>query len=863
MRLARHIHKGFAAVLGHLPLGGIACVGGKGDRAVFLHGARRVDYGRGSQQASEKLADRIRLACQIVFHVYIYGDFGGFGRRVIAAPLYIGAQPVFHGLHADPGVGFGRDHHVMRIVDGDFCVDGGQAAPAVPEHDFIVLVVVRVACAVVVIDVGAVVVHQDHALERAAPEAERQVREAPVGILLAQLGVDQAHITVLHSVVVGVVLHAGAEIGIDDVIQTQGHIGGRGGQRFTAEHQRRMIREVKACLPGVEHFINVADRHGDAVNVHALAIFHIDGIAERDIGRHLCPCQLHSFGNGVGTPHFQSLILIGVVLPLTGQLGRLAAVGKVCCAGIVAYFGGVHRRAVLCGMGGLVQPDGVVVGHASPVGLLSNPPDRQLRPTHGQIGRGAVFRNGLAEPAHIAVCSAELQAGVGFRAVLERQGGCGFPGGDSAARGCDLRLDAGGFFQFRVIHDVFPLARVRCTVLPHKRKLAPRKAFVFFGAVQRLTGGCKHGVVIDPDRLIVRVGDNHFAAHRQDAVVATDCHAVVCRCDRLALVRKDRSEAQAVPFVQHIGQRQLRAGELEIILLLSGLDRVRKAGEFIFADRLPLIPVAVLPPHFVFGVHMIRQPCAALRHNCRLRLIHAGIFDRLRTGGDKLEGPGHVGVPKFGIDAHGIHAPGLCFLACCVVHAGGHDARAGQVGHNVFPLVVCDAFVVFPVCAVYHDAPSGIVGVAVAKQVFEVTDHAGNAGCARSIGGDRRRALLFVLTQIPRCGVCAFLLEQRLLVGSQGHVMPVGVKVATKFMDRLPIVRQGNVLRQHIAVVDGMGEPVFILVVELLQLLGAADAVYKMDILIAALFGLAHLALLPLGQIHNGVCQQIAFVQLR
>ena len=33
---------------------------------------------------------------------------------------------------------------------------------------------------------------------------------------------DRAHITVLHSVVVGVVLHAGSEIGIDDVIQTQG-----------------------------------------------------------------------------------------------------------------------------------------------------------------------------------------------------------------------------------------------------------------------------------------------------------------------------------------------------------------------------------------------------------------------------------------------------------------------------------------------------------------------------------------------------------------------------------------------------------------------------------------------------------------
>ena len=62
---------------------------------------------------------------------------------------------------------------------------------------------------------------------------------------------------------------------------------------------------------------------------------------------------------------------------------------------------------------------------------------------------------------------------------------------------------------------------------------------------------------------------------------------------------------QAVPFVQDIGQRQLRAGELETILLLSGFDRVRIAGELIFADGLPLIPVTVLPPHFVFGVHMV------------------------------------------------------------------------------------------------------------------------------------------------------------------------------------------------------------------------------------------------------------------
>ena len=142
-----------------------------------------------------------------------------------------------------------------------------------------------------------------------------------------------------------------------------------------------------------------------------------------------------------------------------------------------------------------------------------------------------------------------------------------------------------------------------------------------------------------------------------------------------------------------------------------------------------------------------------------MSLIHAGVLDRLRAGGDELEGPGDIGIPKSGVDAHGVYAPCLCFLACCVVHAGGHDARAGQIGYNVFPLVVCDAFVVFPVGAVYHDAPSGIVGVAVAEQVFEVADHAGNAGCTRSIGRDRRRALLFILAQVPRCGIGAFLLE--------------------------------------------------------------------------------------------------------
>ena len=154
----------------------------------------------------------------------------------------------------------------------------------------------------------------------------------------------------------------------------------------------------------------------------------------------------------------------------------------------------------------------------------------------------------------------------------------------------------------------------------------------------------------------------------------------------------------------------------------------------------------------------------------------------------------------------------------------------------------------------YHDAPSGIVGVAVAEQVFEVADHAGNAGCTRSIGGDRRCAMLFVLAQIPRCGIGAFLLEQGRFVGSQGHVMPIGVKVASEPVNRLPIVRQGDVQRQHIAVVDGVGKPVFILVIEFLQFLGAADAVHKMDLPVAALLGLAHLTLLPLGQIHNGVC---------
>ena len=92
--------------------------------------------------------------------------------------------------------------------------------------------------------------------------------------------------------------------------------------------------------------------------------------------------------------------------------------------------------------------------------------------------------------------------------------------------------------------------------------------------------------------------------------------------------------------------------------------------------------------------------------------------------------------------------------------------------------------------------------------------------------------------------------------------MPIGVKVASEPVNRLPIVRQGDVLRQHIAVVDGVGKPVFILVIEFLQFLGAADAVHKMDLPVAALLGLAHLALLPLGQVHNGVRQKITFVQL-
>lgn len=124
-------------------------------------------------------------------------------------------------------------------------------------------------------------------------------------------------------------------------------------------------------------------------------------------------------------------------------------------------------------------------------------------PAFQLIGRGTVFGNRFAKPAHIAVYRAELQASVAFRAVFERQGGCGFPGGDGAARGRDIRLDAGRFFQFNVIHDVFPLARVRCTVLPHKRKLASRKVFVFFRAVQSLTGRSKHCVVVDPDQLLI------------------------------------------------------------------------------------------------------------------------------------------------------------------------------------------------------------------------------------------------------------------------------------------------------------------------------------------------------------------------
>ena len=286
----------------------------------------------------------------------------------------------------------------------------------------------------------------------------------------------------------------------------------------------------------------------------------------------------------------------------------------------------------------------------------------------------------------------------------------------------------------------------------------------------------------------------------------------------------------------------------------------------------PAAAVVVLPDDFIFRVSLARQDgggkIAALAHPAGDRLRRQrGVLQR-------IDGRGLRAQPKVLAAALRRHQAGAvrdgdgqgaqvgALAARRVVHMSLHHAGDRQVADNVFAVTVGDAAVSHSIGAVdLH--PVALPAVGSAQQRRQIAHHTGHAGGLGPAGIHRVDALGLVLAQCPAVAgggkhPPVFLRQ----FGGKTDAVAVGVKVAVKALDGLPVRRQRDVLRQHIAAVQRPGEPQ-VGVRQVGQLLGAAHFAHQLHLFIAALLALAHLALLALADVEKGVCQDVALIDSR
>ena len=177
---------------------------------------------------------------------------------------------------------------------------------------------------------------------------------------------------------------------------------------------------------------------------------------------------------------------------------------------------------------------------------------------------------------------------------------------------------------------------------------------------------------------------------------------------------------------------------------------------------------------------------------------------------------------------------------------------------NLAALHICGA-----VTAQDFDHIPGIAGLG-AEQVIQVTQHAGHTGGAghvgvKYVGG----ALGRVGAQVPAGGaVCAGVGQQRRALAVQGYLVHVTVPVAGKPGNGGPVLRQGDILGQHIAAVQRV--PVAAAAAQGICYgikVCAGNTPHKVHGFLTGLVGRTDLTLLALADIHNRVDEHSTFLR--
>ena len=234
-------------------------------------------------------------------------------------------------------------------------------------------------------------------------------------------------------------------------------------------------------------------------------------------------------------------------------------------------------------------------------------------------------------------------------------------------------------------------------------------------------------------------------------------------------------------------------------------------------------------------------------------------------------------VPEMIRNVHDNHAVLGDAAAIGVKNLGTLHTSRGHVGDDVLAITIDHAVVICAISCMNHNAIAGVVrNTVIREQSVQVANNTSDTGdtdvrlVVQLQNGQSANGL--IVTKVPTIvaarGVHTIgirgVVEQRLTVACEVHMVRIRVPVTGEVFDRSPALRQSQVINNLIAAVQRIPERATGL--QSRQNLHVVDRTYtdnEVAILLAILIRRADFALFALGNVHDGVGEQASFTYRR
>ena len=222
------------------------------------------------------------------------------------------------------------------------------------------------------------------------------------------------------------------------------------------------------------------------------------------------------------------------------------------------------------------------------------------------------------------------------------------------------------------------------------------------------------------------------------------------------------------------------------------------------------------------------------------------------------------------------HAKLSDLVAALIDDIGTHHTSGRQVRDNVLAIAVHNTVIVNAIRAMNNNFVTGIIGHAVRgrEQSIQVTDNTSNTSNTdiwlvvqlqnrqRTFGHIRAKVPAVVLAAGVHA-VCshACVIEHRLIVACELHLIDICVPVTGEVLDGLPAFRQSQVIRQLIAAIQRIPESAAVLQCgQDLLCVDRGNANHEMNVFLTILLCRTNLALFALRDVHDSVGEQSSFI---